>query len=401
MSTFSLLSRKTGKDIIYDRMYYGTLVDFCNEYPTTSLCFYNSNRKYAPYIIDNIHGYISNCMWEYNNVSTGDTIGGLLFNSLDELASYKNNIVINNGRDFTDKDVFFKPYDEIDSSIPVINKINGVNTVYYSMKGKRSYKKSLPHCGGTKWDKAYSMFLNMFNRYYPELRGALKQYDFEGKAKNIVWTSRNTKNMYNIPANGSVIDLSDRGCLMSGRFIIQENSGALKGLGNDHLNKYKLSDSLLLLYDTDKKSYAIYNMLYPKDRKKALKDLLSKPGYSGVVFFKVIGKEGLAMFVKPLGVDLVYINNFDKTKYNLETVCFNKNNVPTFKTVNKFTRENKVCNEIGIPKAEWLYGDMNLPESVVYFRLRNKLTKRVGGLSCAKIASTCGMCNSPIKWLIV
>jgi hypothetical protein len=174
----------------------------------------------------------------------------------------------------------------------------------------------------------------------------------------------------------------------------------------------------LLIEEFDAYDYVGVKTISPhRNRVNAILSILD-PLTTSLVFFKAInpvggtGERNFSVYIKPLGIDTVWINNVDFNRYDLEVVLLNKDRQKSrFRTIPQaqtFSAHSK-GDELGIPKSCWVQTDdkfnytsggwKRLPDA--YFRLRDKTTKKVGRLSRAKIKPVYDHGDIPLKFIIV
>jgi len=153
------------------------------------------------------------------------------------------------------------------------------------------------------------------------------------------------------------------------------------------------------------------------NRQSAVASALS-PYSTSVICFKAInpvggpGERDFAVYIKPLGIDTVWINNIDFNKYDLEAVLLNRDRQKTrFRVIpqSDTIRAHSRGDEVGIKKQYWLQTDApydyyaggwkRMPEA--YLRLRDKTTKKVGRLSRSKIKPLYDQGSVPLKFMVV
>lgn len=173
-----------------------------------------------------------------------------------------------------------------------------------------------------------------------------------------------------------------------------------------------------LLKEFDAYEYVEIKTILPhQNRSNAILAVID-PLATSLVFFRAInsapgtGERDFAVYAKPLGIDMVWINYVDFTKYDLEVVILNRDRqksrfrvIPQSQTFHIHSKG----DQVGIPKSAWLQTDgtfnyisggwKRLPEA--YFRLRDKTTKKVGRLSRSKIKPVYDHGSIPLKFIVV
>jgi hypothetical protein len=139
-----------------------------------------------------------NCKWEYHNFNTGETVDDLNMPSISNITAYQTANAPNDGTNFINTTVY-KPYDVIDESIPVIDKMYGMNRLFGALKGRYNYKNGLPHCGNiySTFTKGGEILWTMFDAQFPNYSMYLTATDFlEGNGKYAMWLPADEKKMY-------------------------------------------------------------------------------------------------------------------------------------------------------------------------------------------------------------
>lgn len=398
------------------KMVYDTLVNPSNNYPTSGNYLFSANTRYCHSIVNEFEKY-SNCRWELNNHTTGVITNELSFDSLDDIATYWNQNIPNNGSKFT-QEVTFRPYDVVDYEIPVIDKLYGVNRLYSGFKGKFNNKSGAPNCMhmSNNWSAGRDILIEMFNQQFPGLSGLLESSDFEGSdsvARRMFWLSSTYKNQYGLPKPGTEIYL-DSSSIALERAIANENWEGPQVMTEVHTpSTYTLQNPLCLIFKGDKtgevNSYSINQSHW------VARELCAVNDTSGLIFYRAInttqaeGDRNFGIYIKPLGIDTVYINYVDTTKYDVEAVFFNRERQKCI--INNVTsllfNSNQRIDVSGLPKGAWIVpsgftGGKGWNRAFqTYFRLRSKESGRVSALSRSRIVPFLGHGLAAVKWMVV
>jgi hypothetical protein len=402
------------------RIYYDSVVEPHLRYPSTTNTMQNAGVRFCPYVMANFD-YFTKCRWEMCNVDTGYRNDELIFNSLTELVQFKNNNVANNGSYFT-HNVIFKPYDLMDPGLPTIDKLYGMNRLFAAFRGRRGYRAGDPHGGNMADDfnKGGEIMHAMFEHHFPTYGAYLTPVDFRnGNAKKMIWLPRGGRNLYGLPKNNSIISLGAGAA--GGRWMGCQNWEGPNNLNLTSNTVYDLTDMKILVWRNGTTattgSYTIYNPRLDKDRKNLRQTVLKDEISTAIAFYKVTGRDqtegdkDIAIYVKPLGVDSVYINYFDTDVYDVECV-YSAKDTQKARVVKvdpaDIERASANIDQMGIPKKYWT--DNSNPQytkykssgylrpPVVSFRLRNKVTNKISRLSRASIKAYITNGLTPVRW---
>jgi hypothetical protein len=402
------------------RIYYDSFGDFRGDYPTNQSVLKNVAVRQAPRLAAE-ESKFAKCKWEFVNLTTQARTDDLSFNNFNSIALHKNNNVPAAGGKFLE-DAIYRTYDVIDNDLPVIDKLYGLNRLYGALKGSKGYKSGRPHCGNVRTDftKGGEIMQAMFAEYYPTLALQTTGTDFlEGNGKYVMWLPNNSNAIYGMPQSTARIDIPNG---MSGRYVFNENWEGFNNINWETTKYFYLNDPRILTWYGDGKTLGTVEIIDPssdRNRRIIRKTVISDSRATSVVFFLAANNENspgdrnVAIYIKPLGIDTLYVNYVDFDLYDLECVYF-KNNYQksSFVTVNPtdITRFDKRRDSMMLPKKYWTQHDdfytsyancQSVRPPDVYFRLRNKVTNKVSRLSRAKLTIEANKSVAPAKWKVV
>lgn len=398
------------------RIYYDSLIAGPNTYPATEANVAGPNYRYAAFIMNNFSQF-TKCRWEMINLTNPQRIDGITFSSLAELATFKNNNVPHGTSTFTDV-VIFRPYDVVENSLPVIDKLYGMNKLYSAFRGAGNYKSGDSHAGNIKstfYDGAQLLW-NVFNEYYPTLASLVTVDSFRtGNSKFAVWLGSDSRKMYGLPKEGARIE-----CIpISDRYKANEN---WEGFYKINSNQYFfLNDPRIVVWEGGSSSGGtidIYNPVNFNERGQSTYQIVSRPNASAMMFYLALdngpaGDRDFGIYGKPIGIDTVYINHVDTTKYDIEAVYVNRDTQKcVFRKIDPadITRSNMRTDQLAIPKSYWtVTNNFSLNYKAagwfrphdVYFRIRDKSTNKISKSSRAKIRALYGHGLAPVKWMVI
>lgn len=386
------------------RIFYETIPPGTDTRPTNTGVYGPILAKYAPTLAEN--WFPNNSVyWQADNFSTGTQTDRLTFNSISDLVTYKNeNIAVDQFNNF--ETVAFRAYDDIDNQLPVISKVYGMNRFYSGLKGKNSYKSgapSLENLNTDNWQESASLLQQMFNHFNSTLAPFADTSDFHTQnGLRTFWTTRNHLKMYDFPPTGISFTLE----IDSGRRrTSNENWEGLGSFGANQNDTYSYTNQAFVSYngnDTNG-SISIIDVASAGDERNVRNRYLNDTNTSMIVMYDVrstnlaVGDRKFAIYLKPYGVDTIYINWFDQTRYDLEVCYYFENLQKTyFRRVTNLIRIDPNGDTIGVPKDQWmpqtsshnqatLNGGQFKPPQIL-FRLRSKATRKVSRFSQAALA---------------
>jgi len=399
-------NKETGQKLFYD-----TLVEKDRNFPLDAVSFMQFNGRFAPKVVsDWSGGKFARCKWQVIDYKAHDVYDNLHFANVTEYADWKTLNIAHTGSAF-DGYVDLRAYDIVDETIPVFSRVWGYNTMYMSMKGGKRYKSG-PRT--MFYGKSFQqLMVDMWDIAFPSLAGSFTTTDFNpgDKHRNLFWTSSHYKNIYSMPkVSGQEMIRGPYQTATDGRHVYS-SSGGLVQVPND----WFVIDKVYFATETSFNNHTLHMGSTHSVTKKIRNDILGAYQGRGIAFYSLYGKNdssNKAILVKPVGIDIVWLNYFDSNKYDLEVVYFDTDTQQIdFDVIDssEFWRSNPT-NGIGIFKSTFLKGIASpglryrsanfdkMPD--IYFRLRDKTTHNVGRLSRAKINIQFGKDIYPCNFMV-
>jgi len=398
-------NKETGQKLFYD-----TLVEMNIEYPTNTSSLLTHNERFAPKVVRDWNaGRFAKSKWQVTNYTTNKTYDNLTFSDANEYGKWKDrNVKEDSG--FFIENVDLRVYDIVDETIPTFSRMWGYNTMYMSMKGRRRYKF------GTDtfyYGKGYiNLLAAMWNEAHSGL-GGFTAADFNemDKHRNLFWTTSNYSRLYSMPKSDNAESIiGPYSTSISGRHVYSA-AGGLEQVPNDWFSINKV-------YFAFEDSYESFNIKVGtahSNTKKIRERVLNGHQGKGVAFYSLYSRTDSskkAILVKPMGVNVIWLDWFDTSLYDLEVVYFSTDKQQIdFATIDpsEFWRSSPK-NGVGIFQETFLK-DIKFPGSTfrsakyntvpdIYFRLRDKSNNRVGRLSRAKISMHFGSDIYPCNFMV-
>lgn len=401
-----------------DRVYYEEL-PFGNDisFPSSqnSLDFFV--RKFMPSLENNFSTY-QDSKWLFQDVNDSSIIEeNLSFSSSQDIADWYNNNLQNNGSVFTQQTIA-RMYDEVDNNILPISKMYGMNRFFSGLKGRGNYKSgpSTAREINNSWSSINSYLKQMFDTIEPTLAFVVQESDFNNQqALDTIWLSSNHLKYYILPTLNSTISHTSS-------TYRRMNNQNWEGLGSFSVTlgqNYRLRKPhySFITQNTGSSALQIIDFSFRDAQRRAKENLLGDTA-SGVIFYQVYdptqaeGDKKFAIYIKPLGIDVVYLNWFDTNLYDLETVMINTEHqrVNYKKANNDIFLNDSGSSMIGVNKSAWtessssrirvLSSQWKNQGDVVFFRLRDKQNNKVSKLSNSFIYWEDSVGISPGKWMV-
>jgi len=312
-------------------------------------------------------------------------------------------------------------YDDVDTQIPKLSRMYGQNRLFSLFAGRRGYRTA--HSGINCIDPGMNyLLMKMFHSQHPWSAGWLDYAIWmAGSWAPTVWSNRRDLRRYGITPVGHA-DTAMYTIYPSGgtRHYVCENFEGVHPVVPVFADQpCVVENTKLFIYygswpipqpTTAYSIYDVYNNEY--ERRKARAHISSD--VSSLLFSRVRlpfnGENNWAMYVKPVGIDTVYLNYFDTTKYALEAVCFNKARQIEFQDITSLIlRQDAVSDSTQISKSAWIWSPFtceNIYEKksfvqpyMVRFRLRDRATNKVGELSQSCIKPGKEHKFVPLTWI--
>ena len=376
------------------RIYYESWASYENTYPLTLNEFRNNSDRTSGWILRSLNSggldywsseYGAKCKFQVDDFTAHTITDNLSFATPSDFVDWKNTNIPNNGITF-DNIVVLRMYDEVDTSIPVISKLYGINRIFLFYKASGNYYKKLK-CFSEQWYVENGDQL-LYNMWTSANGSGPSQSDFT--ATNIgsraFWIASNYHKMYGCIRNNETMPPSGARTAW--------NTSTSSWTTSPGTMMMVTSSSRRLLYDVSTRTWQIQ---YGIDSNTFILEVLKDPNKSALYFARMRGYSNTnerAVYVSPIGIDDLYIDAFDTTLYDLEAVYITSGQQIFFQKVNPDSNRQSVHrNSFCIPRSEWL-NDRAISQFVepmrktnsfqfprIYFRLRDKSTNRVGSLT--------------------
>lgn len=418
--------KATDLSVTRDRIYYDEIPFMQAQYPMNVGTVATQSYRTAQTLYSKWSSYYGpNCKWEIVSDNSGFAVDGLSFSDVNAFVSYCNNNVPNNGV-WWDNDFYLKCYDDIDTAVPKIHKVYGMNRMFSAFRGEASYKAGKLIPGGIARYKTaqYSNWQEWENDDENNhwLQQAFNQFGFPfinapgymPYIKDVVWLPTNHRTVYGLPRVGSYIYLetdSQWSPYGERKFWDAGQSDCVPALADG----YELGSTdggqafpMICVFNGAGSSWewysysdASFNKLMVNSTDDGRSMLIVYPIYK-----QISGDNHYAIFVKPVGMDIFRINYADPNDYDLEVVhrrndrqqCdvrsatilgsdFRNGHVVDFKTVH--ISSNASATSVG----------SSMP-STATFRFRDTNTGYVGHESYAKVKPVVRTRYAPIKWIV-
>lgn len=394
------------------KIYYDSLPDFERNYPIDINNFESHNKRYAPRVISHWDSSgFGRCKWEVFDYTNGISYDNLEFNVKEDYKQWKNDNISHSGGLY-DSEVNLRVYDVVDPHIPVFSRFQAYNSMYMAMKGKHFYKSKRKTLYSGK-DSYQQALVDLWDTVHPAHSGVVTLGNTveNGVGRTLFWTSANRKNMYSMPKADGTESIRD--------LPASSTPDARHAFDTSTLNIVPLPISS---YNVQEVYFLVESGSYGNDYvaihvshdnfKDLTRALVSKSGRA-VVAFKLVDSFNryISILVKPLGIDAIWLEGYDDSKYDLEAVYVANNTqiVNFYKIVDFWARGSKNDGTgMFVPDIYkgWPQTLINYRSSKyetfpdVYFRLRRKGSNEVSELSRSKLTCIVGETNAPIKFVI-
>lgn len=403
------------------RIYYDTLNQGMNGYPESVSTVNRANASAAPRIIQHWNDQFAYCFWEIHNFDTGATT----IHTLPTVSAYvdwKNANLPHGGSPDTFERISVRPFDIVDGTIPTIDRMYGFPNMYAGMKGGR-IKAGFNHFGvGQRGD---AMFRQTWEHFFPFTIGLISDSDFATNAggRKSCWTSSNATRLYAMPKVGEIISVGSTSVHPSYRHSASENWEGFNPL-NPSVGYLKIVDRVILLLDESGNLDEILQYTTGVAGRKIRKHLLEYGNRSALVAFKLMdeshgpGDRQIAVLFKPVGIEKIWLPYFDSALYDMEMVYLNSMEAQLnyfkmlpWSSFNVGSGSSPHPNSgMSLRKTEFLPGTSRLTFGLshfkyqnkyrIHFRLRDKVTRKVGEMSQSCIELKVGETNAPVKLVV-
>lgn len=380
-----------------------------NPYPFTADIFNIAKARQAPSLsADNI----SLVQWEITSAG-GQQYKGIQFESINALVDFCNNN-LDHGINSFDHPFKLKCYDQIDKSIPKIEKVYGWNRIYAALRSGDGYGqyKSYARINGlsgfaqtaqqSRWDSinttgASNWVVDAFAQFarFPDISG----YNNADRLKDAIWFQSCAANLYShIKPNNSFTSSKHMVDTPLGkRKIYNNNTGTVDnaeeysysaGIGPDGSGGSETLLPLVCAVGADQDIANNWEWFNLGEETLAVSLLHSERSHLMVypIFSSRIAAGLFAIMPKPLGIDTVAINYYNLDTYQIEAVYRNVDRNITFKPVTipagprRYSNANNDVTEIPLYNLLWhsgtTYAKRNdtLQPPKIDIRVRNKET---------------------------
>jgi len=386
------VTKKSILNLTEDKLYYDALPAPLGE--SADYPFGNADsvsERFLGLMRDNYFGKLKA---EYRNITTGVITSDLEFADFSELQTWVDNNVGNDGTNFTETGYFYF-YDIVDKTIQKMTKGYGLNSVFSSMSGRKYKSHNGTAINGNFFNDLYA---DAFNSMVTELGGAfvpaLVAGDFDANGRSAVWLPKTVTNynkgLVQTPTWSSIIDFSNGYNMQRYFFTDGTNTKSAVNDGTDPM--WKVVNVRMYSIDTNNSTFNQYDRTHG-GRYKFAKDIRDGRRYITVYLLQSTNDVNkFSIMAKPLGIDLLSTDYVDYSQYDLEIVSINKTDSYTIQKTH--TSAPNADNDIGSGRQklyiqDWLPGVSNVSKSNqlygsherYYFRLRDKVTKKVSQLS--------------------
>jgi hypothetical protein len=404
------------------RVYYDTLTFGERRYPLTAPILESKNMGSAPRVIDNWESF-EDCRWLVTNYTRHET-SEQTFPTMNSLIDWVNaNIAYSGPQDIFDE-FDIRPFDITDDAIPRIQRMYGINNLYAGLKGGH-YKSSFPNHMGNGGHLT-GVLNAIWEHFFPSLAIFFGPSDFNsGQAgRKACWAPRNYSKMYSMPMLGERVVIGATPSGNAFRHSANENWEGFNALnpGDSYLT---ISDCVVAVVSAAGSSWNIINQ-FNLGGLAAINEWILDPiaNNAGVVAFKLVGPGSvgdrqIAVLIKPMGIDRMWFSYFDNTRYDMEIVhTANRDQQPSYFRKVAWSEFNAGASNphpssgLFLRKSSWIphntrfsvqnrlhSGSSNLDR--VYFRFRDKATKRVSKLSFSHIELLLNETNAPTKFMVL
>jgi len=403
------------------RIFYDTAVGGIENYPETAGHFNSVNASTAPRLVAN-WAQFANCFFLVENFTTHvKTVHS--FPTLNDFITWKNANIPHGGvpDQFTER-IHLRPFDIVDNEIPVVDRLYGMNNLYNSWHGGKM--KAWPNHLG-QGETGQAVLNAIWAHFWPALAGNFAAADFlkNANGRKSCWTSRNWTQLYSMPRRGEIVNISGTTPGVTNRHSANETWAGFNPLtpGDNFL---RIDDICYVYVDESLGSWQISQYAQQGGGKIARRWLLEGGGAnSGFAAFKLVadtvpGSRQIAVLIKPMGIDRIWLPFFDNTLYAMEVVRnINADQQPThFKQIpwgdfNAGGGSSPHPNSgMYLKKGSWLSGtsrfNVNLRQvkgsnrERIHFRLRDLTTGKVSPVSQAHIRLRIDDVNAPVKLIV-
>lgn len=248
-----------------------------------------------------------NSLWEFS--LTDGTIIGIQQSYINIAAvyTYLQTIVPNDGTYYT-QTVYATIYDEINNSIEPIEKIYGINTFSHVLNGGRKQKHNyINNNSNVHWSELNNWIEDLYIK-----TGIDSAHTYNIGDEKILKIPNNYKKSF----SGYNSEVANNFTISNTKYVFDMNTGTIS---NNHsgyyMQDFNMSKYCFRSIETENKWY-----WYDWDDLFFINGHLLNKEYSCVsvnVFRHIANNNLVTVMIKPVNIDTVYIDYFDKTKYDL------------------------------------------------------------------------------------
>ncbi len=402
------------KEFTHDRFIVGFELD---SYPLTTSRGYSYSARNARHIWNNWDTHYSKCRVRLECDTTRQTFTSPItgFATKTELYTWINSVVPNNGSQITEN-VALTIFDDEVGDIPSIQKIRGCNMTYIGLTSSKKWRKSETRTASATRDSAGTRELIIEASQFFVNKGLISepitttQYNSGGdNSKRVIWFSGRKNNLFGLPKIGSNITLPDQVTLDNRCWWDMSTDAPVSQVVTD-TGGHILQDFCYVCRTFQGNIEAVRS-----DSIDMRSKLFQQSDESIIVVYLVrnsVDSNKYALFAKPLGIDLVYVDWFDQTKYRLEAIGSTKERQSQLRYLpcSTGTRNSDLIGDrSAVYKSTWMWNDMTpsqvnnagfLKPRSIRFRLRRLSDNRVGSLSKASIKPVFRTTNALFKWMV-
>lgn len=406
------------------RIEYDTVTQGTPYYPLTEGQLNQVNSSSAPRIINHWADQFEDCFWRVDNYNThSSTVHS--FPTKADFVAWKNANIPHGGvpDKFTEL-LNLTPFDIVDSEIPIMTRLYGMNNYYNGMTGNRSRSKENHFGPGTGGD---GILKSIWDHLWPAYSFLWNVGDFtrNGGGRKACWKSANWTKLWSMPMTGEQIMTAATPSWSATRHTaIPENWEGFNNLTPGP--PMNIVSKTAVLIEDGMAAWSFVDAFTFGGLKTINKHMLSGNNNGAFIAFKLqSGADGTepscAVLIKPMGIDRIWLDYFDDTRYDLEIVFSNNWDMQPayFRKIQGWEINNgsgssphpnsgcflkKSSWTAYLPGGRFLGNLWHLKGSNrirAYFRLRDRVTHKVGRLSPAHIELKINETNAPCKFMVV
>ena len=376
------------KDKSYKKVMYDSFLCVAVDDPVGAALWYGRMRRTAPTLEDDETRLFGHAFYDITF-----HIGGAVLNQIEGLTLPANlgalaaavMAVTPNGGGVYTQNAVVTVYDKVDYSIPRIEKVYGINTPMYQIRGRRHGRDhrtavARPYsAGGQRWPALYDFIPAAFQACWGMIPTTVPS-DANGGFRTL-WTGSDSRKRFGAPKAGMVT----QGYLPGERYYYDDIANTYNDCFGIEMTIGSPVICSWVSYDT------WWWYLYYQQANTRMAFIY--PQCLVYPLYDFANPNRKALLVKALGIDSVHVDRYDTSRYMLEVVGVRKDRTP--KLLKQFSGSpggySEWRNAFRIPKASWLpkqgslMGAGSIEAWRLKFRLRDTLTNRVGAFSNASI----------------